>query len=250
MSRSDGGFTLLELLVALTVLGVLMVLMFGGLRFGARVWESGDASLRAMAEMQTAAGLIRRQISQAMPTAADGAAMGGLNDLSGMSDLRGSGGGSGNGAGDGAGDGVNGGLTPPFRGNPEALRLIGPAPSQLLPGGLYETIIGVEDGVGGARGGRRLSIWWRPLPHAGEGPALSLDADARTRQAVLIDGIAEFRLSYFGQGGDVNEPPQWHDRWETMLSLPSLVSVQMAFMPGDRRSWPQLVVAPMASPPY
>ncbi|MGZ8995206.1 MAG: prepilin-type N-terminal cleavage/methylation domain-containing protein [Rhodospirillales bacterium] len=60
---SEAGFTLLELLAALTVLAVLMAMMFGGLRFGARVWESGDEGLRGLSELQTAAGFIRRQIA-------------------------------------------------------------------------------------------------------------------------------------------------------------------------------------------
>ena len=35
----DSGFTLMELLVALTLLAILMTAMLGGLRLGARVWE-------------------------------------------------------------------------------------------------------------------------------------------------------------------------------------------------------------------
>lgn len=226
MSRNSAGFTLLELLVALSVLGVLMVLMFGGLRFGARVWESGDASLRALAEVQTTAGFIRREISQAMPANAP------PQD----------------------GDQETTAAAAPFRGTPDAVRLIGPPPSQLLPGGLYETVIGLEDAVSSkGNGGRRLIVWWRPLPRgfgnadAGRARPVPMDADARTRQVVLLDGVADLQLSYFGQD-DVNEPPQWHDRWETMLSPPSLVSVRIAFMPGDRRAWPQLMVAPVATP--
>lgn len=226
MSRNSAGFTLIELLVALSVLGVLMVLMFGGLRFAGRVWESGDASLRALAEVQTAAGFIRREISQAMPANVPPQ------------------------------DGVQGtAAAAPFRGTSDAVHLIGPPPSQLLPGGLYETVIGLEDAVGSTgSGGRRLIVWWRPLPRsfgnadAGRAPSTPMDADAQTRQVVLLDGVADLQLSYFGQGDDVNEPPQWHDRWETMLSLPSLVSVRIAFMPGDRRAWPQLMVAPVATP--
>jgi len=37
--RYDAGFTLLELLVAMTLLGFLSVLLFGGLKLGTRVWE-------------------------------------------------------------------------------------------------------------------------------------------------------------------------------------------------------------------
>jgi prepilin-type N-terminal cleavage/methylation domain-containing protein len=40
---TEHGFTLLELLVAITLLGLLMAALFGGLRLGARVWETADA---------------------------------------------------------------------------------------------------------------------------------------------------------------------------------------------------------------
>lgn len=216
--RSEAGFTLLELLVALTVLAVLMVLMFGGLRFGARVWETGDAGLRGIAEMQTAATLIRRTISQAVPTGSIGTA-------------------------------AEGAAVPAFRGTAAALRLIGPAPSQLLPGGLYETILGLEDGIGSeANGGRRLSVRWRPLPRGAVPGVMAGDQDWRTKQVVLLDGIADLRLRYFGQSEDGDDAaPRWHDRWETMLALPDLVSIRIGFMPGDQRTWPEIVVAPMAS---
>jgi prepilin-type N-terminal cleavage/methylation domain-containing protein len=36
---ADAGLTLLELLVAITLLGLLMAALFGGLRLGARAWE-------------------------------------------------------------------------------------------------------------------------------------------------------------------------------------------------------------------
>ncbi|MGI9503215.1 MAG: prepilin-type N-terminal cleavage/methylation domain-containing protein [Geminicoccaceae bacterium] len=41
----DSGFTLMELLVALTLLAILMTTMLGGLRLGARVWEVSVSSL-------------------------------------------------------------------------------------------------------------------------------------------------------------------------------------------------------------
>lgn len=219
--RTEAGFTLLELLAALTVLAVLMALMFGGLRFGARVWESGDQALRGLSELQTAAGFIRRQISQAVPADAAAAAAGDEEAASAAA----------------------------FRGTAEALRLVAPAPSQFLPGGLYEIVLGVEDGFA-ADGSRRLSVWWRPMERRAQAQTPAIDADPRTRQSVLVEGIAEVRISYFGPGEDGNEPPRWYDRWDAIGTPPALVSVRVGFPPGDRRFWPDLVVAPMASPAY
>jgi general secretion pathway protein J len=213
--RGEAGFTLLELLAALTILGVLMAMMFGGLRFGARVWETGDRSLRGLAELQTASGFIRRQIAQAVP--AD------------------------------TGWGEQEAARAAFRGTEHAFRLVGPAPSQFLPGGLYEMVFGISDA---AAGPRDFSLWWRPLARGDEAAAVGIEADWRTRQAVLIEGVAEVRISYFGRGEEMDEEPRWHERWDTTALPPALVSVRVAFPAGDRRFWPDLVVAPMASPAY
>ena len=100
--RAARGFTLLELLVAMTLLGLLAGLLFGGLSFGVRVWEKGDAELQKMAELQIAQGLIRRLISRAR-----------ISDLAEIED-------------DDAAM---------FEGTADAVRFIGPAPAQSLPGG-------------------------------------------------------------------------------------------------------------------
>ena len=41
-ATGERGFTLLELLISMSLLGLLMLGLFGGLRLGARVWEAGD----------------------------------------------------------------------------------------------------------------------------------------------------------------------------------------------------------------
>lgn len=218
---SEAGFTLLELLAALTVLAVLMAMMFGGLRFGARVWESGDQGLRGLAELQTAAGFIRRQIAQAVPAEAA------------MTVTPGAG-----------GEEV---AVAAFRGTERAFRLVGPSPSQFLPGGLYEMVFGIADAGAGPRD---LSVWFRPLGRSEQARRVDIGADWQTRQAVLIQDIADVRVSYFGRGEDIDEEPRWHDRWERMPLPPALVSVRVVFPPGDRRFWPDLVAAPMASSAY
>ena len=48
VSRAEGGFTLLEMLVAMMLLGLIMVMIFGGLRLGLRVWKLAKIGLRNM----------------------------------------------------------------------------------------------------------------------------------------------------------------------------------------------------------
>ena len=54
---------MLELLVALTILALLVTLLSGGLRFGARVWEARLGSSDELSAMEAAQGLMRRIIA-------------------------------------------------------------------------------------------------------------------------------------------------------------------------------------------
>jgi general secretion pathway protein J len=63
--RGCAGFTLIELLIALTLVGLLSVVLVGGLRFGTRVWETGHERSESFAEIEAVHGFLRRQLSQA-----------------------------------------------------------------------------------------------------------------------------------------------------------------------------------------
>ena len=65
--RAGAGFTLVELLVALTLLGLLSGLVFGGFRFGVRAWERVDAHVDHASEIQWAQAFLRRRLSEAAP---------------------------------------------------------------------------------------------------------------------------------------------------------------------------------------
>jgi general secretion pathway protein J len=71
MSRApragERGFTLIELLVALTLLGLLMVALFGGLQLGARAWETTGERLEDTARLQLIQDFLRLRISEAYP---------------------------------------------------------------------------------------------------------------------------------------------------------------------------------------
>jgi general secretion pathway protein J len=50
----ESGYTLLEVIVALTLLSVLAVVLSGSLSFGSRVWEHSSRSIRASGDMVSA----------------------------------------------------------------------------------------------------------------------------------------------------------------------------------------------------
>ncbi len=201
--RRAGGFTLVELLVALVLLGFISVLMLGGLRFGARAWEAGDARIQRIADVQVAQRFLRRQIAAARPLASR------QDDRS--SDIG-------------------------FAGDGTRMRLIAPLPAHLALGGLYRVSLFVDD----HDGRDRLMLAWRLYQ--------SEDDDVRPaegHESVLVDDVAEVEFSYLrvaAEGGDT----EWVDRWEDETGLPALVRVAISFDDDDGRTWPPLIVAPMA----
>ena len=65
--RSSSGFTLLELLVAMTLLGLLMTALFGGLKLGARVWEASDRVLNDESRALVIRQFLHDRLEQAFP---------------------------------------------------------------------------------------------------------------------------------------------------------------------------------------
>ena len=131
--HSEAGFTLIELLVALTLLGLISVVLFGGLRFGTRAWEAGNLRAEQLARVQAVQALLRRRISQALPpkSAAADAADGRKN----------------------------------FAGEPDALQFFAVMPSRAGVGGIYAFELAVIEGSdwegAPAEKGVLLEFTWR-----------------------------------------------------------------------------------------
>lgn len=64
-SSHPSGFTLLELLISLTIVGVILVIIFGSLRIGARAWEKGEADVEAQQRERVVLDLVKCQIVSA-----------------------------------------------------------------------------------------------------------------------------------------------------------------------------------------
>ncbi len=202
--RRQAGFTLVELLVAMTLLAFLSVSLFGGLRFGARSWEAVVDSSAERDDIASTQIFLRNRLGQLwLPEP------GGLGDFN--------------------EDGN-------FNGGPEQVEFIAPWLSALSLGGLYRFTLWHEDEDIGSG---RLMLRWRP---AEADPDALEELGDLAGQRVLLDGVAEFGLSYYG-AADKDAEPEWLDQWENPDAPPRLVRVQLAFAEAGR-VWPVFIVAP------
>jgi general secretion pathway protein J len=207
------GFTLLELLVAITLLGVLMAALFGALRLGARVWETGEARLDAGARLQVVQEFLRQQLGQTVP----------LTEITGD-------------------PGALPGML--FEGTSEDLRFVSLLSAHLGGGASLMELTLQPPARGGEPGD--LVLRTRPLDLADDGPARP-----ETEERVLIAAIESLEIAYFGAERP-GAAPTWWQQWQGQPSLPALVRVRVGFPQGDRRRWPELIVGLMVDlpPPF
>ncbi len=209
--QSEAGFTLIELLVALTLLGLISVVLFGGLRFGTRAWEVGNLRAEQLAQVQAVQALLRRRIAQALPPGDEAALVEARRAV--------------------------------FSGESDALQFLAAVPSRAGVGGIYAFDLAVIEDGAREGAGVRLELIWRlhradDEAEPGDTPETGLGG-----RRVLIDGLARAQFRYFGAPGP-GQPADWHDRWEVEASLPELIAIEAEFPEGDGRAWPVLQVAP------
>lgn len=205
---AEYGFTLLELLVAITLLGLLMAVLLGGLRLGARVWETADARLDASVRTRVVQDFIRQRLAETLPLEAVPPEL--------------------------AEVGVS---EPLFVGTIEAVRFASLLPEN-LGAGIYLMELALAES-GHAEGSRSLVLRWRPFE-----PDRRTAEQVEPEERVLIEDIEALELSYFGTI-DPEQRSDWWQAWEGRPELPRLIRIQVRFADHDERRWPELVVRPM-----
>jgi general secretion pathway protein J len=64
---SHRGFTLIEVLIALSLLSVMMLMLFAGLRIGAKSWDKGENKLVQVTEMSSVHNFFHNQLAASLP---------------------------------------------------------------------------------------------------------------------------------------------------------------------------------------
>ncbi|HTS86757.1 MAG TPA: prepilin-type N-terminal cleavage/methylation domain-containing protein [Usitatibacter sp.] len=64
---SQAGFTLVELVIAVSLLAVMMVLLYSGLTFAFRSWDAGELNGRREADRRLGENFLRRELTELFP---------------------------------------------------------------------------------------------------------------------------------------------------------------------------------------
>ena len=197
------GFTLLELLVALSLVGLIAVVLLGGLRFSIHATETGGERLERSRELFLVQSYLREQLGQALPLSRPQATVGAPDTIW-------------------------------FEGEPSAVSFVAPTPAELGLGGLYwSTLQLVTDG-----NSRRLVQKQRLFRPKDENAFTENEEEI----IELVNGLQNIEIAYFGPDRP-NSTPKWEESWHNKQVLPSLIRIRVNFPEGAERSWPDLVVA-------
>ena len=207
--RREAGFTLLELMVAFALVALLVMIMGGGIRFGARVWEASQTRADAMGEIQAIRGFLRERVLAVRPVKLAGE------------------------------DGSRRQFA--FQGSAGAMAFVTLMPSYVARGGLYHVAFGVSD-IGSSGGASdAITMRWWPYGGAQTGPGAG--------QRRLMEGIKALDISYFGDPENAGNGRWLENWPEGGAAMPRLVSIKLTFPEGDPRVWPELMVALPTSAP-
>lgn len=175
MRRRQSGFTLLEMLVAVTVLSVLAALVYGMLRIGVRSWEAGSERIAASDLTRIGWQYVHASL------AASAAPPSRLPDDPGVH----------------------------FMGAADSLEFVSELPAWLGGGGLHALRLSLVEGAGVRRD--RLELEARPMI-AYDDPDLE---PAGLSRAVLAENVERLDFAYFGvdeRGGEPEWLDNWSGR--------------------------------------
>jgi general secretion pathway protein J len=203
----QAGFTLLELLISVSLLVLLMAMLFAGLDVGTRHIGRQSARLDRASRMVVAQSFLRMQLADARAATASNLPSDPIS----------------------------------FDGRLDGVDFVSAAPEAVAQGGLQVLSVGIVDPRGAS--GEQLLVGWRPFTASG-GPGSSEATLASEHRAALLDHIQEAAFAYFG-AGQAEDTPSWHPSWHNMTYLPSLIRLSVTFTDGERM--PDFVVAVRAA---
>ena len=199
------GFTLLETLVGLTLLGVMLILIYSSLNIGLRAWDTGEKRVSEASHQRVVQSFLRRELNQIFPVRWRGIPESKIA----------------------------------FEGTRDELKFVTTQTlgAAVREGGLQWGHLYVADdqAPGGER--RRTLFIKRSAFNLQAGDWDGLDA---AKPIALIAGVKAFEIGYYGAESEVADP-QWTTDWSNPFRMPQLIKITVQVDNG--RDVPPLIVS-------
>ena len=199
----SGGFTLIEMLMAVTLLALLITLAVSTLRTAVRATRSGEALIQRTDRMRTAQEFLRRQLSHAMPLPFERLEDVGENRI--------------------------------FMAERDTLRFVAPMPGFLARGGPHVQWLSFTRSRD-----RGLQLTFDHAQLNGYDPD-NPKGKSKREPVVLMDGISEGRFEFrsLDENGELDE---WSSSWDDPQRMPLMVRVKLEFERDSQQRWPMLEI--------
>jgi general secretion pathway protein J len=185
--RGESGFTLIELVVALVLLGAMMSLLYSGLTFALRSWDAGDANGRRAADRRLGENFLRRELSETFPMRWKDATA----------------------------------LRYAFDGQDQVLRFVSTRAAGVAQGGLALVQVDIE---ADPKEPRVKNLVMRRAVATGD--VADFSALDRADPSILVEDVDGVAFSYFGSENDFTEP-KWSDQWQIQSRMPAMIRVRL-----------------------
>ena len=213
-SSAAAGFTLIEVLIAMTLLSIMVVLLFSSLRICAQSWEQGENKIAEVNEVAVVYNFFQRHLSSALPVWNDFSAEDGESAASRAE--------SGT-----ATDNKN--KTFSFQGKKKSLQFVSVFPASVGRAGmqLFSIQPQQEDKE------QVIKVSLTPFFPVTEGE------EWHREEEVLLRHVSDFTLAYFG--ADDEGKSSWQDEWLEKSVHPRLVKISINTTNGV--FWPEMIIA-------
>jgi general secretion pathway protein J len=195
--ESPSGFTLVEMLVGLALLGLMTLLLFGALRFSIRSWDRAEAKTLQVVDVRIVEGVLRREIGKAFPLRV------GLANENKIA----------------------------FEGDSRRVHFVTALPAHLSGGGL--SLIALEFAEDRAEMRQDQAGKVLVLKHViPDGDTRDFSALDKSDRSVLLKGLEDVEFAYFGRDNDQTEA-SWRAQWTASARIPTLLRIKLKFVRSD-----------------
>ena len=198
------GFTLLETLIGLTLLGIMLVLIYSSLNIGLRAWDTGDKRVSEASHQRVVQSFLRRELSQLFPVRWRGIPESKIA----------------------------------FEGGKDEIKFVTMLTlgASIREGGLQWGHLYVADNE--APGGEQRRTLF--IKRSGFNlQAKDWDGLEAAKPIPLIAGVKSFEIAYYGAENETADP-QWTSEWTNALRMPQLIKLTLEVDTG--RNVPPLIV--------